>query len=225
MTELFTLNRKNLPVGNIKPLTVETPLGHIRFNCSFNEKSLSNVRPQATFLPKHNSTLFSWAFEECNIEFLCLYFSPKLPLGMHVDNCFAGVWRIKTLNKRIFFNLSGVLESQITPNPESGEFLLAQSFEDPAIKLTIGTEDEEALVVRASEKNWLPYHFRDSLKPDNVRYDNQGLKIVLPESERHDLIQVHFIVAWTSKRFDPLSTWYAVDQSPEYILNFLNQYN
>lgn len=58
---------------------------------------------------------------------------------------------------------------------------------------------------------------------DNVRYNNQGLEIVLPESVRSDLIQTHFIVAWTSKTFDPISTWYAVDQSPEYILRFLDQ--
>lgn len=224
MTELFILNRKALPTCNINPLMVETPLGRMRFNCSFNAKSLSNVRPQTTFLLNHNSILSSWTFEECDIEFLCLNFSPKLPLGMHVDNCFAGVWKIKTLGKRTSIKLSGCLETQVKPNPESGECLLAQSFEDSAIKLTIGTEDEEALVARASEKNWLPLHFKDSLKPDNVRYENQGLEIVLPESGRNDLIQVHFIVAWTSKIFDTISTWYAVDQSPEYFLSFLNQH-
>lgn len=224
MTELFTLNRKSLSKCNINPLMAETPLGRIRFNCSFNEKSLSNFTPQATFLLDRNSTfLFSWKFEECIIEFLCLNFSPKLPSSMHVDSCFARMWRIKTLDKQIAFNFSGSLESQIKPYNESGECLLAQSFEDSAIKLTIGTEDEDSLMARASKKDWLPLHFKDSLKLDNVRYEKQGLGIFLPESGLNDLIQVHFIVAWTSKIFDPISTWYAVDQSPKYILSFIKK--
>lgn len=143
------------------PLTLETPLGRIRFNCAFNEKSLSTVRPQAKVVLNHHSTLLSWTLRECDIEFLCLNFPPKLPSGMHVDTCFAGVWRIKTLDQRIAFKFSVCLESPLKPDPESGEHLIAQSFEDPATKLTIGTEDEDALMARASQKNWLPLHFKD----------------------------------------------------------------
>lgn len=216
------MNRQNITTCNTNPLVVETPLGCMRFNCSFNSKSLSNVGPQATFSLNSNTILSSWTFEECDVEFLRLNFFPKLPPGMHVEGCLALIWKIKTLGNRIAFKLTGCLESQAKSYPESGECLFAQSFEDPTVKLTIGTEDEEALIARASKKNWLPLYFKDSLKADNVRYGNQGLEIVLPESKCNDLIQVHFIVAWTSKIFDPISTWYALDQSPEYILNSLN---
>lgn len=220
---LFTLNRQVLPTCNINPLTVETPLGHVQFNCSFTTQLLSNVQPQTTLLLTPDSVLSSWVFEECNIEFLRLSFPPKLPLGMHVDYCFAGIWKIKLLTNRMAFKLSCFLDSHTEPSPEPGERLLAQTFENSSVKLTIGTEDEEALIARAAGKNWLPLHFKNSLNPDNVCYRNQGLEIVLPESKCHDLIQINFIVAWASKTFDPLSTWYAVDQSPEYILSFMNQ--
>lgn len=214
MTELL--------LSNINLLLLESPLGQVRFNCSFLGKSLCIIKPQSTILINSKAILSSWSFKECHIEFLYLDFPPKLPSNMHVDKCVGGVWRIKTMSNEIAFKLDSHLESSLKGSPESGEYLLAQSFEDSSIRLTIGTEDNEALIARSIVKDWLPSFYKDVLKPSNVCYEKQGLRIVLPESDSGDLIQVHFIVAWTSKGNDPLSTWYAVDQSPEYILNFLN---
>lgn len=222
MTALFPSANQAPSTCTINPLMVETPLGWMQFNCLFNEKSLSNFKPQATFVLEPRATLFSWDFEECHIEFLCSHFPPKLPVGWEVDACLAGIWRIKTSAKRVDFRFSVCLESQIPADPESGERLIAVGFEDPALQLSIGTDDEEALISRATYNKWLPSHFKDSLSSYSVRYAPHGIEVVLPESRRNDLIQIHFITAWiASTQCNPISTWYAVDQSPEYILSFL----
>lgn len=224
MTALFPSVTQALSTSTINPLRVETPLGWMQFNCLFNDKSLSNFKPQAAFLLEPRSTLYSWDFEECHIEFLCSYFQPKLPVGWEVDNCLAGIWRIKTSAKRAHFMFSAYLESQIPADPESGERLIAVGFEDPAFQLSIGTDDEDALISRATYNKWLPSHFKDCLSSYSVRYAPHGLEVILPQSRCDDLIQIHFITAWiASTKCNPISTWYAVDQSPEYILSLLKK--
>lgn len=96
------------------------------------------------------TTLSSWLLQECYIEFLQVNFKPKLPLGMHVDQCIASIWRVKAVKNYVTFKFNCSLDASLEPSPESGERLLAQSFEDQITKLTIGTEDEEALIARSS---------------------------------------------------------------------------
>lgn len=206
----------------INPLFFNTPLGKIQFDCSFDQKSLSKIHPQTALTINSKSFLLSWLFQECHIEFLHVYFTPNLPLGMHVEKCFAGVWRIKNLHDNNAFTFKCSLNSPIEASPEPGEGLFAISFEDQHTKLTIGAEDEEKLITRSNKKNWLPLHFKETLQPENLRYLKQGIEIELPNCRQNEFLQIHFVVAWASKADKELSTWYAVDQSMENILLPLN---
>jgi len=217
---LFLINDcSSFPSTTANSLRMETPLGQLRLNCLFNDRSLSDIKPQKSILINSKTILSSWMLEECYIEFLCLDFIPKIPLGMRVDKCIGGIWRIKNFNENVVFKFNCLLDSSyLKSSPESGEGLLCQSFENFSTKLSIGTEDEELLIARAAKGNWLPSHFKDNLQPSNVCYVDRGLEVVFPQCRKNDRIQVHFIATWASKANDELSTWYAVDQSPESML-------
>lgn len=135
---------------------------------------------------------------------------------MHVERCVAGIWRIKTISDNANFKFTCLLDTDLEASPESGEGFLSQSFENESIKLNIGTEDDEFMIRRAKSGNWLPSHFE--ILPDNIIYVDQGLEIVLPACKKSDHVQVHFIMAWASKTNGDVSTWFAVDQSAESLL-------
>lgn len=210
--------KKQATAIHANPLVIKTPLGKVHFFCRFSEHSLSNLEPQKVELLNPEMILSSWSLDECHVEFLQLCFTPILPPGMEVNKCIGAVWRIKALSQNIAFELESSLESNLLGVPESGEGLIAQSFENSPFKLSIGTEDEELLISRAG-RYWLPTHFKNEIKPEFIQYLPKGIQINLRGLEPNETVQVHFIVAWSSLKNQSISTWYAVDQSSEKFLH------
>lgn len=203
-------------------LISETPIGNLTFNTCFSEKSLLNFKPISTHLIDDKAILSTWLFDECQIEFLKLNIIPHLPPGMKVTQCLSGIWRLKMLNNRsAAFDFECNL-NYIGPNKpreldiyiEAGEGLAAQTWENPFVRLTIGTEDEDYLQQRASNQDWLPYRFKN-LIVDSIDYLKNGIKVSFPEFQENEIAQVHFTVAWTYRE---IATWFAVDERPKDIL-------
>ena len=142
-----------------------------------------------------------------------------------MDDCICGIWRIKALKEiNCSFNCYLQTEANIDSKgwPESGEGLIAQSFENDQIKLTIGTEDEEYLERRAKSQDWLPHRFKSEMKANLIEYLYNGIKVTVPKLFQNEQAQLHFIAAWSFKKDSDASTWYAVDQSPRNILKQVN---
>jgi len=214
---LFTI-KQPVSITVADNLLVETPLGNLVFELFFTGGSTLLNKPKESKFISSKAVLFSWEFKECLVEFLQVNFVPNIPFGMNVDRCIGGIWRVKSLSEKTSFKFCCRLKSQIKPFPEPGEGLITQSFESDMIKLTIGTEDEELLQSRAIKNNNFPSHFQNKINPDTIEYLVDGIQITLPECQCDDLIQTHFIIAWSSKSNDDISTWYAVDQPVNEIL-------
>lgn len=95
--------------------------------------------------------------------------------------------------------------SPTSGDPESGECLDAQSWDRDGHRVSIGTEDFDALCHRLPQ-----FGFTESCYP--VSYADDGLTIHVPAIPDLASISLHFIIAWRSLP-DPrdCSTWFAVD--------------
>ncbi len=206
---------------NLSPLSYSTPLGNIYFDLIVNNKNFRDFKPQKTI--SFQKTIVSlWDLENCCIEFLQTPFKPKIPSTMQVETCLAGIWRIKSLSKellpvfRVTLNSNSSLE--LNGEPESGEGLVSITFENPKMKLSIGTEDEDYLNNRAFTKNWMPNHFAGKIFSSAIELLPNGIEVSLPCLKAQDCIQIQFIIAVASKKQHSDSCWFAVEQSSEYIL-------
>lgn len=202
----------------LEPLKISTPLGDLLFNLE-SEKSLQNIKISKIETVNPQTTIFSWNLKNCNIEFLKLKFIPDLPSGMYVDRCICGIWRIKALTnveKRLTFSCT--LKSDFTGSPNTGERLECQEFENEDFILSIGSEDQECFMYRAELENWFPKRFYLEQTEIEFEYSSSGIEVVLPNLFKDEEAQLHFIVAWSSKKNPEISTWYAVDQPSEKLL-------
>lgn len=220
---LFKYRLKETEVG-IDPLVCNTPAGKIFFQFSFNNKEMSPSNFK-TFT-ENNAIISSWHFKECEIEFFRADFIPSIPPHMKVDYCTAGIWRVKSLNSSLEFkfktfidlNLSTLLNKKGTL--ETGEGLVSCSYENNEMKLSIGTEDEDFLASRAQNQQWMPNRFKDLFLNESViKSIPGGLEVNFPQLEVNETIQVQFIIAVSSKAFSNDSTWFAVEQDSNFILN------
>ena len=214
---LFTISHQLYPT-NLNPLRIQTPLGDLFFNCEIFDTSLMTIQPTKIESFQSKNIISSWIFEDFIVEFIRLNFAPKLPLGMKIENCILGAWRIKSLKKMVRCDFTCCLENDLEGFPEPGEGLIADSFENEYYKLSIGTEDEEYLQNRAASQFWLPEHFKTKIRADQIVYLHNGIRIKLPELSQTEKSQIHFIVSWSLKENSDISTWYAVDQSSKEIL-------
>ena len=130
----------------------------------------------------------------------------QLPAGMSVDSVVAVLIQISALE-----SLSNVRcecswdRSPTTGDPETGECLDAQSWDCGGHRVTIGTEDLEALTRR------LP-NLGITESPYPIVYSDSGLTIVIQTVPRDTEFALHFVIAWRSLP-DPAecATWFAVD--------------
>ena len=115
-------------------------------------------------------------------------------------------------------NLQCLLDTVLVGSPDPGEYLIAQTFENHSINLSIGTEDEDKLVLRANNNDWIPRRFHSTINTDNFCYLDQGLEVnfSLLQEEK---IQIQFVIAWVLNKNNAVFTWYAVEQSAIEILN------
>ncbi len=209
------------PISILNSLESSTPFGTLQFELTINDKQIKNFKPVET-ISFQNSIVSSWCVKECRIEFLITPFQPKIPSGMHVETCLAGIWRIKCLSK----NASIIFKTYLKMNPmmifenyiETGEGLVSMAFENAEWIMNVGTEDEDYLNCRAMSNKWMPNRFKDNIQSDNIQQFSNGLEVTFPNLNEYDSIQTQFIVAWTSKKYNPSSCWFAVDQSSEHIL-------
>ncbi len=215
---LFLVKKHSVPI-KLDPLVLETPLGKLHFNCMVNGKSLSKNKQQFIESIMPETTIVSWQSEVCDIEFLRTNFIPKLPEGMKVDSCIGGIWRIKNYFNNTLFRFTCYLETTLEGSQETGEGLIALSFDKSTHRLTIGTEDEEYLKSRANSNDWLPSHLKDEISSESIHISRNEIIIDYPACFANETMQTHFIVAWGFNNNQNLSTWYAVDQSTTTILN------
>jgi hypothetical protein len=219
-------NTKNtLHAVNLNILSYSTPFGNINFDFIFNGNQISNTKPKKIELTR-KTIIASWNFNECYVEFLRTDFIPKLPSKMKVESCVAGIWRIKSFCDGLIPTFKVYLEKEVSSEidefSETGEGLIAQTFENNIIKLSIGTEDEYYLSERARIQKWMPSRFLSILEENAIEYIPSGIQINLPKMELNECAQIQNVIAWCLKENSEESNWFAVDQSSDYILKSID---
>lgn len=188
---------QNFIKGNTNALNLSTPLGPLQFDFSFNNNEVFNIKP-VEILINQTTTLMRWSLDECFIEFLIFQFDPKIPPHMKVDNCVAGVWRIRNLSKNLKPVFKTYLVDEQEGSPESGEGLISQLFQNESINLSIGTEDEEFLNQRAEINQWMPERLKDNIHVEAVETIPGGIRISLPPY----IIKEHKLMPIAQKRLN-----------------------
>ncbi len=217
---LFKTSLPTQKVG-LNPLIYPSPLGKIHFSLIINEKRIENFKPLETRCFQ-KTIVSTWEIESCHIELLQTHFEPKIPSSMKVDDCLAGIWRIKCFAEEVKPIFKVILSSnsslELNGIVESGEGLVSISFENTDMYLSIGTEDEDYLNNRALENQGMPNHFFGKIFSSAIEILANGIAVSLPCLKVQDCIQIQFIVALSSKKHHKDSCWFSVEQSPEHIL-------
>jgi hypothetical protein len=179
-------------------LQIDTPLGSIGFSAFAGGTPISELSPRIArckvvrslpelTLPNGMSVAGCAAvLLQCEAALAI----PSLLFESKWDDCAATVWQ-----------------------PESGEYLAAQSWTNGRSLVMVGTEDEESLQERATRGSHMPRSMAGQLgDPSVVSYGSDGFVVCLPPVPERSRIGLHYVVAWNP---DPepveASAWYAVD--------------
>lgn len=223
MLKLFNFDYL-LKQSDESPLLLLTPLGQIKLEVVINGSNLSKNIPDCIGEVSRGSSICCWIMKNIHIELFKSTVQTSLPQGMSVSACIAFLWRFKVLedtNNLQFLCRFESLVDGLEGEPESGEDLIAQSWGNKKARVTIGTQDEEALMRLVGRENGMPSRFaqNDVISPEMIEYLSDGIQILLPPFLENEQGQVQFVIAWVEgKEKNDISTWYAVDLFPEEIL-------
>jgi hypothetical protein len=179
-------------------LQIDTPLGSILFNAYLDDIPISEL---------------SVDIASCKV----VHAAPDLALpgAMSVAGSRAALLQCEiacAINSLVFeckWDDGGGLDWE----PETGQYLAAQSWTNGEFLVMVGTEDDEGLKERASRGDDMPKAMaRHLCDPSVVSYRPDGLAISLPPVPGGSRIGLHYVVAWNPAP-EPVETsaWYAVD--------------
>ncbi|MBN8459945.1 MAG: hypothetical protein J0M04_19120 [Verrucomicrobia bacterium] len=130
----------------------------------------------------------------------------QLPAAMSVDSVVAVLIHISAVDSLSNVRCECTWDSApAAGDRDTGECLDAQSWDSGGYRVTIGTEDFEALSRRLPNLGLTEVEYP-------VVYSDSGLAILIPTVPRDTEFSVHFVIAWRSLP-DPedCTTWFAVD--------------
>ncbi len=205
------------------PLNViSTPLGTVSFTLETNSVRLSEISPEATCQLRNGGHIARWNHNGVQAELLVTKHTPQLPCHMHIDDCYAVVWRIiNRVESNICFSSKwNDYYEWIESSPESGEDLDAITWEGNNIRVSMGTQDGQKLRTRSIKNEMMPVDFVDDLNLYGLVLcmDNE-LRVPLHSVRPNEVCQIHFVIAWSKSINDDVSTWYAVDEESTNLLN------
>lgn len=198
-----------------------TPLGTIALSFRSGDAFVGSP-PDEAWSVGPDAGVLAWNRAEFRAELLLGPATARLPAGMTVSGCRVGVWRVRAktnLPDCEFPALWTPGRSPASGGPESGQGLVAQTWSDGALNVSLGTSDAEWLA--RCEPGWeMPESWAELVgagDPTDVvieDYRDNGLSIRLPGLAAGEGGQVHFVTAWAPTEPDDHSTWFAVDLTP-----------
>jgi len=176
---------------------IETPLGEVRIRATVDEHPLA-VGAATAYHAAGGARLWVWDAGSFRAELLRCRPAYWLPPGMTVRGCEAGMWRLRAVTRPAECAMSARWASsarQPAGSWESGEGLESQVWAARGQRVSLGTPDLGAA----------------------VHYLDDGLVVSAP-LEAGASFQTHFVVAWSADSPDDVSTWFAVDCTPDAVL-------
>lgn len=208
--EVFELKKRNV---------ILTPLGKIILDLNIEKESVHNTKSSNLYKFDNGGYITKWITNIFNAELLLCKPHLYIPAHMSVDNCMAGIWRVKAHSDINKCNFSAIWEDGYTWIDEdisSGENLECKIWNDSKISVAIGTEGEELLIRRGGKNKLLPQKLEKEITTyEIVEYVDNGIKVNIDKIKKGEIVQIQFIIAWGE---ESLPTWFAVDMSADEIL-------
>jgi len=181
----------------------------IRLFSVANSKSVEShgnaVEPSIVLQLENGALIYSWQTSAIDVELLLCRLRTDLTKS-DADDCWAGIWRCSAKQD----TLPAVLSCNWTGDycwtedgPDTGEYLMAWSWEKDDTTVAIGTEDD-VLLLKRSETGSLPYRWKAFFgrafwdRTYQHDYKQVGLPVLLPEMQKGEECQIKFIVAWST---------------------------
>jgi hypothetical protein len=217
---LFSTKQSFMPYQD-PDLHLTGPFFTITSSLEINTKKLSEISIKAAFKTSNDTAyIFTWEVDGCIIE--CLKIALPFSTDLNIDSIhlWAYVWRVQngSQNSQIkFFCRTEFNTPSCEGSIETGESLIAKTWEQLKSALSIGTEDHEALFSRAGNE-WMPARFfktdwPTSQSPLSIQPLTNGFFIMPPELKNDEKLQVQFLCSWAHGKDAKIATWYAVDRS------------
>lgn len=210
---------------DVKVNNIKTPIGTIMFNLEIGQTNLKDISPYEVYKIHENSYISCWYTDDVDVELLISPFIPDLPKHLHVDGCYLGIWRIKFKreNKGCNFHAHWMKGYKwITGGYNGGEDLEGQTWDSENLTVSLGTHDGERLLARSITNDFMPINFESNTDAYNIiNHKPNGLVVQLKSIRINEICQMHFVVSWSKKKENDVSTWYAVDQSNRNLLRVL----
>lgn len=204
---------------------IHTPLGTIQLSVSLSEQPLHADR---SYTLENGTLLYTYSHDALECELILCQLTPELPEGMNIKACWAAVFRIKP-------KLDGAIpECTFAANwqegytwtdygSDTGQNLEAAQYSNEAYRLHLGTQDRDMLMLRRDQGDGVPLSFGQDMHgirnaDSKVWSSKYGLQVPMTTIVAGELCQIHFVVAWSRMAEDDASTWFAVDQVTESIV-------
>ncbi|MFJ9518055.1 hypothetical protein ACIRPK_07280 [Kitasatospora sp. NPDC101801] len=212
---------------------VDTPFGPLTFSTTIGKTSL-HLFPDELFELPTGCTVARWVHPAAHVELLLTPYAPELdpehwePL----TDCRAAVWRIDVLApiERVRFSaeLPAPLPEGADAGWDGGQALAAITVEDDNTRLTVGGNDEEAILSAAAEgevpRRWAALGdevYDRTFSTWGVDFGhNHGMSWTLPPLEAGDHCELPVVAAWAPAEAAEkcANTWYAVMPTPTVLL-------
>jgi hypothetical protein len=232
--DLFQTHQPPIPMEWQAP-QIPTAMGPICFNAHTNQHWLSTQVSGLAYRLSSTASAYTWQTERARFELVLAeshHFHPSVP-ELAIKACWAGLWRMKALTpiEQVGFScLAQFADVPIICNgPESGESLEALSWTQGETRLTLGTQDGEAL---AQNKRIPPLWKESMFWPEinyhvtPVEYVDQGLILTFPGMIPGEQCEIQFVLAWSDlNTSEEQATWLAVDVDPDKLIRAIRELN
>lgn len=221
---LFLRLNGGQPMVPSHPL-ITTPFGELTTFCIAGAlDSRQHLPTKQTVLPG-GAAWRTWSTDTAVAELLIGPIAPALPGTMSVDGCTAAAWRVQARGNLADPAITShwvTVPAGADGGPNPGEWLDAQTWDIGDAMVSLGTEDGEHMSHRARMGEHMPHRLAPLLGYETIDYLPEGIRVPFPPLEPGEMVQVHFIVAWTLQGApDRVDTWFAVEQSPSEVLRNL----
>ena len=208
---------------------IQTPLGDVRLKVSVQNVDgsvLDETLPSQTFALPNGGRIIAWQHSDFAIELLVCrpVFVPQE--GFAVTDLWGALWRVKAIRAIGPFVFSAVWDAEYSWkdfDTNSGQYLYANLWEDANTQVSIGTQDDDMLALRAFQESespprnvrrvresgylppeWKSYFIWPSFTQDSpwgqnygaVDREHFGISNPLPSLRAEQAFQLPFLVAW-----------------------------
>lgn len=218
------------------PTAIRTPLGIVRLKARLSGGTMEEERPTAAYRVQGDGRIIVWEREDLYAELLICHPVFSEPLFWPVQETWGALWHIRanSLTGPIIFWAEwdeGYTWNESSPN--SGQFCYAKLWGDGCTDVSIGTQDDEMLALRARKSDYLPAEWEQYFRhqgnglgacwaghPIHHYLLQTGVASPLLPLKAGQEIQIQFAVAWAgTDALSSVATAAAVEVSSTEILS------